>query len=280
MPVTEINHYFVRANDLEQTKNFYCDVLGFQVMPRPSFPFPGYWLGVNGKIQVHMGPDGIANAEMYYLGTPKNAVTDHAGVVDHIAFVASEPGQLHPALQGARRRVPAPLAAGVRSLPDLHQGPQRPHHRAELLRPQGRHRLGRRGLLEDAAGRDAAGGRDARVTARGFTEVGYDEAMRRAAALVPDAARARRRGGDRAPDGEGDAGRPSPRRASSASTSPSAGAAWSCRSWRCSTFPPRSRAAAPPPAGTSRNLAHPSLDAGALRRAGPGRRSGARIPTR
>jgi hypothetical protein len=29
---------------------------------------------------------------MYYLGTPKNAVTDHAGVVDHIAFVANEPG--------------------------------------------------------------------------------------------------------------------------------------------------------------------------------------------
>jgi len=69
MPVSELNHYFVRANDLEQTKDFYCDVLGFQVMPRPSFPFPGY-----------------------YLGTPKNAVTDHAGVVDHIAFVATEPG--------------------------------------------------------------------------------------------------------------------------------------------------------------------------------------------
>src|SRR6266496_6082483 len=92
MPVTELNHYFVRANDLERTKDFYCDVLGFSVMPRPSFPFPGYWLGVNGKIQVHMGPNGIDNAELYYLGTPKGAVTDHAGVVDHIAFLATEPG--------------------------------------------------------------------------------------------------------------------------------------------------------------------------------------------
>jgi catechol 2,3-dioxygenase-like lactoylglutathione lyase family enzyme len=92
MPVTELNHYFVRANDLEKTKDFYCDVLGFQVMPRPTFPFPGYWLGVNGKIQVHMGQDGIPNAELYYLGTPKNAAVDHAGVVDHIAFLASEPG--------------------------------------------------------------------------------------------------------------------------------------------------------------------------------------------
>jgi len=50
MPLTELNHYFIRANDLEKTKDFYCDVLGFEVMPRPSFPFPGYWLGVNGKI--------------------------------------------------------------------------------------------------------------------------------------------------------------------------------------------------------------------------------------
>ena len=92
MPLTELNHYFIRANDLEETRRFYCDVLGFEVMPRPNFPFPGYWLGVNGKIQVHMGPDGIDNAEMFYLGTPKGAVKDHAGVVDHIAFLASDPG--------------------------------------------------------------------------------------------------------------------------------------------------------------------------------------------
>jgi hypothetical protein len=38
-----------------------------------------------------MGPAGIPNQEMYYLGTPKNAAADHAGVVDHIAFLASEP---------------------------------------------------------------------------------------------------------------------------------------------------------------------------------------------
>jgi len=91
VPVTELNHYFVRANDLEQTKRFYCDVLGFEVMPRPDFPFPGYWLGVNGKIQVHMGPHGIPNSELYYLGTTPKSATDNTGVVDHIAFLATEP---------------------------------------------------------------------------------------------------------------------------------------------------------------------------------------------
>jgi catechol 2,3-dioxygenase-like lactoylglutathione lyase family enzyme len=91
VPVTELNHYFVRANDLERTKDFYCDVLGFEVMPRPDFPFPGYWLGVNGKIQVHMGPHGIPDTERYYLGTTPRSVTDNAGVVDHIAFLATDP---------------------------------------------------------------------------------------------------------------------------------------------------------------------------------------------
>ena len=91
MPLTELNHYFVRANDLEKTKDFYCDVLGFEVMPRPNFPFPGYWLGINGKIQVHIGLAGVKNQEIYYLGTPRNAATDHSGVIDHIAFLASEP---------------------------------------------------------------------------------------------------------------------------------------------------------------------------------------------
>ncbi len=92
MPVTELNHYFVRANDVERTKDFYCEVLGFSVMPRPAFPFPGYWLGVNGKIQVHLGQAGVADAQLYYLGSPTGASTDDAGVVDHIAFLATEPG--------------------------------------------------------------------------------------------------------------------------------------------------------------------------------------------
>ena len=40
MPVTELNHYFVRANDLEKTKDFYCDVLGFPSCPGRPSPSP------------------------------------------------------------------------------------------------------------------------------------------------------------------------------------------------------------------------------------------------
>jgi catechol 2,3-dioxygenase-like lactoylglutathione lyase family enzyme len=91
VPVTELDHYFVRANDLERTKDFYCEVLGFEVMPRPDFPFPGYWLGVNGNVQVHMGPHGIPDAGRYYLGTKPGSAVDNSGVVDHVAFLATDP---------------------------------------------------------------------------------------------------------------------------------------------------------------------------------------------
>jgi catechol 2,3-dioxygenase-like lactoylglutathione lyase family enzyme len=91
MPLLELNHYFVRARDLERSRRFYCEVLGFEPMPRPSLPFPGHWLGVNGKVQVHMGPDSIAEREQLYPGTHADSARDNAGVVDHIAFVASDP---------------------------------------------------------------------------------------------------------------------------------------------------------------------------------------------
>ena len=92
MAIVDLNHYFVRANDLEQTRAFYTEVLGFEQMPRPNFPFPGYWLGTGGKIQVHMGPHDIPNRETYYLGTSAHAARDQSGVVDHIAFLADDPG--------------------------------------------------------------------------------------------------------------------------------------------------------------------------------------------
>ncbi len=91
MPVTELIHYFVRAKDLERSRRFYCDLLGFEVMPRPGFPFSGYWLGVDGKIQVHMGLDGIPDESACYFGTTASSSRDNTGVIDHIAFLATEP---------------------------------------------------------------------------------------------------------------------------------------------------------------------------------------------
>ena len=99
-----------------------------------------------------MGPAGIPNQELYYLGTPKNAATDYSGVVDHIAFLASEPAEF------VDRFKKLGMSYRPRSLPESElfqlfiKDPERPHHRAQFLRHQGRAGLGRRGLLQDADG--------------------------------------------------------------------------------------------------------------------------------
>ena len=119
-------------------------------MPRPNFPFPGYWLGVNGQIQVHMGPHGIDNAHMYYLGTGHNAATDQSGVVDHIAFLATEPGEF------IRRFKTIGVDYRPRALPesDLYQifvtDPNGLTIELNFFGLEGGHGLGRRGLQRHA----------------------------------------------------------------------------------------------------------------------------------
>jgi glyoxylase I family protein len=52
--VTGYSHVAISVNDLEQARAFYCDVLGFEVLPRPDLGFPGLWLRV-GALQLHLG---------------------------------------------------------------------------------------------------------------------------------------------------------------------------------------------------------------------------------
>lgn len=113
MALTELNHYFVRCKDLERSRDWYCRALGFEVMPRPTFPFAGYWLGVNGKIQVHMGQHGIENSELYYIGSPKGAALDNTGVVDHIAFLADNPAEFRTRFNDMK------IEYRARALPDF-----------------------------------------------------------------------------------------------------------------------------------------------------------------
>ena len=39
-----LNHFSIRTLDLDRTRHFYTEVLGFADGPRPPFPFPGAWL--------------------------------------------------------------------------------------------------------------------------------------------------------------------------------------------------------------------------------------------
>ena len=54
MPLQNLNHILVLARDLEATRDFYVNVLGLRVGPRPPFKFPGHWLYLGDKAVVHL----------------------------------------------------------------------------------------------------------------------------------------------------------------------------------------------------------------------------------
>jgi glyoxylase I family protein len=52
--VSGYSHIAISVTDLDEAREFYCDLLGFEVLPRPDFGFPGLWLRV-GSLQLHLG---------------------------------------------------------------------------------------------------------------------------------------------------------------------------------------------------------------------------------
>jgi catechol 2,3-dioxygenase-like lactoylglutathione lyase family enzyme len=91
-----LNHFSIRTTDLEATRRFYADVLGFTVGPRPEFPFPGLWMygGAHDDVVnavVHIigidpnDPSGLKQ----YLGDRDEASLHGSGAVDHVAFYAT-----------------------------------------------------------------------------------------------------------------------------------------------------------------------------------------------
>ena len=82
MDVHGMNHFTILAEDLDKTRAFYADVLGFKEGYRPPLGFPGAWLYVGAHALLHV----IARKP---LPEPR------AGVLDHMAFSATDlPGTL------------------------------------------------------------------------------------------------------------------------------------------------------------------------------------------
>lgn len=105
MSIDRLDHVSIRTADLESTRRFYTDVMGFEVGPRPDFPFPGVWLYRNGAAVVHViGIDPNDPAALHaYLGDKGADGHTGTGTIDHVAFVGHD-------LPGVRARV---AAAGV-----------------------------------------------------------------------------------------------------------------------------------------------------------------------
>jgi catechol 2,3-dioxygenase-like lactoylglutathione lyase family enzyme len=82
MPLQNLNHFLVLAEDLDATRDFYVDVLGLEVGKRPSFKIPGYWLYLGDHAVVHL-------ASKDPSGAGESAGDGGTGAIDHIAFEAS-----------------------------------------------------------------------------------------------------------------------------------------------------------------------------------------------
>ena len=94
--IGRLAHYAVRVTDLEVSKAFYTQVLGFRTGPRPPFGFPGVWLYLGSSADrddqgcVHLIGPGEGRSVEAYLGDRRSDGRADTGALDHIAFMADD----------------------------------------------------------------------------------------------------------------------------------------------------------------------------------------------
>jgi len=86
MSISKLAHYSIRATDLEASRKFYTEVMGFRVGYRPNFPFPGVWL--------YQSEDEREYGVVHIIGTGQENADGRepagTGDLDHIAFLATD----------------------------------------------------------------------------------------------------------------------------------------------------------------------------------------------
>src|SRR6185437_13807968 len=72
MSVGALEHVLVLADDIDGTRDFYCEVVGLSVGERPPLAFPGYWLYAtsdgSGPACLHVAERGAYAAHAAGLG--------------------------------------------------------------------------------------------------------------------------------------------------------------------------------------------------------------------
>ena len=118
MAISKLAHFSVRTTNIEASKRFYIDVMGFREGFRPPFKFPGVWLyqgddeadyGIVHIIGIDFSdPSGLVD----YLGEKAEDSLVGGGAVDHIAFTATDLPDMYRRLKATNlpyreRTVPA-----------------------------------------------------------------------------------------------------------------------------------------------------------------------------
>jgi catechol 2,3-dioxygenase-like lactoylglutathione lyase family enzyme len=94
MSVGGLEHVLVLADDIDGTRDFYCQVVGLSVGRRPPLAFPGYWLYAapdgSGPACVHVADRRAYAAHAAGLGLDVPESDPGVGPVDHVAFSAED----------------------------------------------------------------------------------------------------------------------------------------------------------------------------------------------
>lgn len=108
MAISKLAHFSVRTTDIEASKRFYTEVLGFKEGFRPPFNFPGVWLYCGGDEAdygiVHIigiDPNDASGLDDY-LGAKADSALVGGGAVDHIAFKATDLPDMHRRLHAVK----------------------------------------------------------------------------------------------------------------------------------------------------------------------------------
>ena len=93
---SRLDHFLVMTHDVDATRDFYRDVLGFSEGFRPDLGFLGHWLYVGDVAVIHIAEWASYTSHSNRLGIPVTSPAQGTGVLDHIAFNA--PGANHALL--------------------------------------------------------------------------------------------------------------------------------------------------------------------------------------
>jgi catechol 2,3-dioxygenase-like lactoylglutathione lyase family enzyme len=88
-PLAGFNHLAREVLDLEKSKKFYVDILGFYLIPRPPFEAKGYWLYGN-NIMIHLVQTEMPEARRQLKISRIQHVTASLPIADHLAFLTTD----------------------------------------------------------------------------------------------------------------------------------------------------------------------------------------------
>jgi len=88
--LSRLDHFLVMTHDVDGTRDFYRDVLGFDEGFRPELGFLGHWLYLGEVAVIHIADWDTYTAHSRRLGIPVTTPAPGTGALDHVAFNGSD----------------------------------------------------------------------------------------------------------------------------------------------------------------------------------------------